>query len=192
MSEDGTTTPETGPGDQTTTTTAKPTPPPNGDGKQTSGPDLSAWADLASEFGDPAKLRKQLEHARTWEQRAKENKAAATENQTLQEQLTKLQQDLATQAERDEARTEKVALAKLEAALAKHHVEWVDVDEVLRPDPKKLVKDGEPNDEAIAAYAAALAKAHGRPTADPDQGRTGGDAPGDMNTLFRRAVQARR
>ena len=37
----------------------------------------SAWESIASEYGDPDKVRKALEHARTWEQRAKENRAGA-------------------------------------------------------------------------------------------------------------------
>lgn len=192
MSEDGTTTPETGTGDQNTPGPDNAKPEPNGNGvKATNGPDLSAWADLAREYGDPTKVAEKLKHARTWEDRAKTNKDAADQLPTLQEQLTRLQQDLASRDERDAARTEKVALTKLEAALARHHVDFDDIDEVLRPDPKRLVKDGEPNDEVIAAFAAALAKAHGRPTADPDQGRKGGEAPQSMGDLMRAMARNR-
>src|SRR5687768_14135059 len=57
------------------------------------------WKDFAEESGlSVAEVKKRLEHSRTWEQRAKDNKTAADQAKTLQEQLDEMQRSL---AERD-------------------------------------------------------------------------------------------
>lgn len=181
MSEDGTGAPETG--DQQTTT---PTPSPAEDSGDRNGPDL--WAEIAKEYGTPDEVRQKLGFARKWEDRAKANKSAADQLPTLQDQINQLTQDLASRDERDKARVERTALAQLRGALGERGLKWDDIDDMLRPDPARLLKDGEPDDEAIEKFAAALAKNTGRPTPDTDQGRRGDGAPTDMNALIRRAA----
>jgi hypothetical protein len=158
----------------------------------------SPWESIASEYGDPDKVRKALEHARTWEQRAKENRAGAQQAKTLEQQLAEFQQQMSERDERDVERSSKTALAQLKAELGQAGIKWDDVDEALRPDPMTLLKNGEPDDERIDKLAAALSRHAGRPAPDPDQGRrssgTQGTAPGgsDMNELFRSKVRSLR
>lgn len=78
------------------------------DGKPESKFDATQWAAL---FGseDPADVKKRLEHSRTWEKRAKENSAAASEYQKYLDSQKTEQQRLAdrlaeTERERDEER----------------------------------------------------------------------------------------
>jgi len=143
------------------------------------------WDAIASEFGDPEKVRKALEHARTWEQRAKENRAGAQQAKTLEQQLTEMQQQMSDRDKRDLERSGKTAIAQLKAELGQAGVKWDDVDEPLRPDASRLLKNGEPDDDAIARYAAALTRHAGRPVPDPDQGKKGASAPADMNSWIR-------
>lgn len=154
----------------------------------TNTPDTSAWDTIAQEFGDPDEVRKKLGHARTWQTRAQQNYDTAQQVPTLQQQIEKLQQDLTQRDERDTTRAERSALAELRGALGERGVKWDDIDEMLRPDPKRLLKDGDPDDAAITKFATALAKNAGRATPDPDQGQRGGDAPTDMNAMIRRAA----
>lgn len=165
--------------------------------QQTSGAgefDQDAWAALAAEFGSPDKVRQALGHARTWEQRAKENHGRAQQAQTYEQQLADMQRQLTERDERDVQRAGKTALAQLKAELGQGGVKWDDVPEPLRPEPVRLLKDGEPDETAISAYATALTKNAGRPAPDPDLGKrgSGGPAPKDMNQMFRDAVRSRR
>jgi hypothetical protein len=168
-------------------------------GTGTDGFDTTAWADLAKEFGTPDKLRERLGHARVWEQRAKDNYESAQQASTLQQQLAEIrqqqaqqndefQQQLAKRDERDIERAGNTAHAQLRAALAEHGIKVDDIDKELLPDPVRLLKKGEPDDEAITKFAGALAKVAGRPTPDPDQGQRSDDTPTDMNALIRRAA----
>lgn len=157
-------------------------PPDGGRNGNAGGGHDDGWAQIAQEFGDPEQVRKRLGHARTWEERAKQN------HQTLDQQLADFRKEMAERDERDVQRSGKTALAQLKAELAQAGVKWDDVDEPLRPDPVRLLNDGEPDEDAIGKYAAALAKHAGRPTPDHDQGQRGGEGPSDMNALIRRAA----
>lgn len=176
-------------GDQIQSDTAKSRSGRNGG----DGPAQSGWEQIAEEFGDPEKVRKALSHARTWEQRAKENRDGAKQAQTLEQQLDEMRQQMSVREEKDRERSAKTANAQLKAELAQAGVKWDDVDEVLRPDPLTLLKDGEPDEDRIARIAAALARQAGRPAPDPDQGRrSNGAPPGDMNEMFRSKVRSLR
>lgn len=148
------------------------------------------WKSFAEESGlSVAELKKKLDHARTWEQRAKDNKGAADQAQTLQQQLDEMKQSLSERDQKDVERAEKLAVTQVRSALSDAGVKADDVKDLLDEiNPKRLLKDGEPDDKAIARVVAALRKAAGRPTADQDQGKRGGAAPGDMNALIRRAA----
>jgi hypothetical protein len=187
MSDDGDTgAPETGDAGQQP---PEPTQPANDDTGSRNGTPADPWSAIATEFGDPDEVRKRLGFARTWEQRAKDNKSAADQLPTLQQQIDRLQQDVSARDEREANRVHRAAEAQLRGALGERGVKWDDIDEVLRPDPKRLVKDGEPDDDAIEKHAAALAKNAGRPTPDTDQGQRGNGAPPtDMNAMIRRAA----
>jgi hypothetical protein len=135
--------------DTTEAATAE-TPAPEQD-EQT--PDFAQLADL----GSPDEIRKALGHARTWEQRAKENKGAASE-------LEKLRRDSMSDQERavDEARAEARAEALSEIAAdraadairlaAKGRIE--DVDTLLEGvNAAKFVgEDGSPDRDAITKW----------------------------------------
>ena len=178
----------TPPSDQTQQNKSKPDSGRNGG----DGPDLAGWEDIAKEFGDPEKVRKALSHARTWEERAKQNRAGAQQAQSLEQQVEEMRQQLAARDEKDVERSAKTAAAQLRAELGQAGVKWDDVDEVLRPDPLTLLKDGEPDDDRINRIAAALARQAGRPAPDPDQGKRGEGAPGDINEIFRSKVRSLR
>ena len=161
-------------------------------GTQAAADDWAAddWKAFAAESGlSVSKLKERLEHARTWEQRAKDNKGAADQAKTLQQQVEDLRQEQATRDERDGKRAERLALADVRAGLSDAGIKTDDVKDLLGEiDPRRLIKDGEPDDKAVARLVSALAKAAGRATADPDQGKTGGKPPSDMNALIRRSV----
>lgn len=148
------------------------------------------WKGFAEESGlSVAEVKRRLEHSRTWEQRAKENKGAADQAKTLQEQLDEVQRSLSERDERDVKRAGQLALTQVQSALAEAGIKADDVQELLDElDPKRLLKDGEPDDKAIGRIVGALRKAAGRPTPDPDQGKSGGKGPSDMNALIRRSV----
>jgi hypothetical protein len=148
------------------------------------------WKAFAAETGlSVTELKKKLDHSRTWEQRAKENKGAADQAKTLQEQVEELKQEQAARDERDAKRAERLALADVRSGLADAGIKADDVKELLDEiDPKRLLKDGDPDEKAIARIVGALRKAAGRPTPDPDQGKTGSRTPSDMNALIRRAA----
>jgi len=148
------------------------------------------WKAFAAESGlSVSKLKEKLEHARTWEQRAKDNKGAADQAKTLQQQVEEMQQEQAARDARDAKRAERLAMADVRAGLVEVGIKTDDVKELLDElDPTRLLKDGEPDDKAVARIVGALRKAAGRATADPDQGKSGGKGPADMNALIRRGV----
>lgn len=151
------------------------------------------WKDFAEESGlSVAEVKKRLEHSRTWEQRAKDNKTAADQAKTLQEQLDEMQRSLAERDERDAKRAGQIALTRVRSALAESGIKADDVQELLNElDPKRLLKDGEPDDKAIDRIVGALRKAAGRATPDPDQGKAGGKQPNDMNAWIRQFAGGR-
>jgi hypothetical protein len=148
------------------------------------------WRAFADEVGlSPGEVKKRLGHARTWEDRAKANKGAVEQAQTLQQQLEQLRFDLADRDQRDIERAGRLAMTQVRSALAEAGIKPDDVKDLLDEfDPLRLLKDGEPNDEAIGRIVGALRRTAGRPSADPDQGQRGDGAPQDMNALIRRAA----
>lgn len=148
------------------------------------------WKSFAKESGlSVAELKKQLSHARTWEDRAKANKTAADQLPTLQQQLDDMKQTLTDRDLRDVERAGKLAVTQVRSALSDAGVKAEDVKELLDEiDPSRLLKDGEPDEKAIERIVGALRKAAGRPTPDQDQGKRSSTAPTDMNALIRRAA----
>ena len=134
--------------------------------------------------------------ARKHETRARENAGAAAKAKTVEQQIAELRdklsdRDAALQEESEKrlAANKKRALTQVYAELADAGLKKTDVREILEGyDPSVLLTDGEPNDDAITKLAKSLAKVAGRVQPDHDQGRKGGTAPPDMNTLIRRAA----
>lgn len=155
--------------------------------------DSTAWQALAEETGlTPTQIKTRLGHARTWEQRAKDNKGAAEQLPTLQQQLDQMQKALADRDVRDVERAGRLAMSQVRAGLADAGIKADDVKELLNEfDPTRLLAEGEPDDEAIARFVSSLSRIAGRPTPDRDQGKTGGEVPADMNALIRRAAGIR-
>lgn len=153
------------------------------------------WKALAEEVGmTPSEVKKKLGHARTWEKRANDNVDAAKQLPTMQQQLDELKQELSERDVRDVERNGRMAMTQVRSALAEAGVRVDDVKDLLAEiSPDRLLKNGEPNDEAINRVVGALCRTAGRPTADPDQGRGGtASGPSDMNTLFRQKLRERR
>lgn len=171
-----------------TATATAPTPT----GSDSGGFDAASWRALADEVGlTPEQLKKELGFARTWEKRAKENKGAADQLGTLQTQLDKLQQQLADKDVAEVERNGKFAIKEVRTQLAEAGVKPDQVTDLLAEiEPTRLLKDGQPNDEAIARVVSALRKVAGRPAPDPDQGKGAGKSggPASMNDLIRRAA----
>jgi hypothetical protein len=127
--------------------------------------------------------------ARKHEDRAKQNAQAVSKAKTVEQQLADLRGQLEERDKRDVERNGRLAMAKLDAQLAKAGIERADVDGLLkRIKGADLLADGEPDDKAIGELADSLMKVAGRATPDPDQGKQGGKAPLDMNQLIRRAA----
>ena len=169
--------PETGTGDTDTTAT----------GAEAASFDASPWQSLAEETGlSPEQIRKKLEHSRTWEQRAKDNKGAAEAAKTLEQQVADLQQAMAERDLADIDRNSKLALTQVKALLAEKGVRAEDVVPLLEHiDATRLLADGDVDDKAVKRLAESLGRAAGRPAPDPDQGRTSGGMPADMNSMLR-------
>lgn len=164
------------------------TPPAPDPSKE--GFDAASWQSFAAESGlSLPEVKRRLEHSRTWEKRAKENKSAADTAQTLEQQVTELRENLAKREKADSERNAKLAMSQVKSALAEKGVRIEDVKELLDEiDPAaRLLADGDVDDKAVDRLAASLARAAGRPAPDPDQGRKGGTPPTDMNQLIRRA-----
>jgi hypothetical protein len=153
--------------------------------------DPAPWRGLAEETGlSPEQVKRRLEHARTWEARAKENKQAATQAQTLEQQVAELQQAMSARDAADAERATKLALTQVKAVLAERGIKAEDAAVLLEHvDPTRLLAGGDVDDKAVAKLAESLSKIAGRPTPDPDQGRTGNSPPASMNDLIRRAVR---
>lgn len=136
-----------------------------------------------------AEAEKWQKLARKHEGRAKQNAEAATKARTIEQQVADLQAQLAERDKRDVERSSRLAMARLDAQLAKAGIDRGDVEGLLkRIKGADLLADGEPDDAAIGELAESLTKIAGRATPDPDQGKQGGKAPLDMNQLIRRAA----
>jgi hypothetical protein len=159
--------------------------------------DRDAWRSLAEEMGISAsEVKQKLEHARTWESRAKANGKAATEAQTLAEQVSEMRKALADRDAQDIARSERLAVTELRSSLAESGLDRSEISEALElVDSSRLLKDNEPDEKAIAAMAKRLAKLAGRAQPDRDQGAGGGQNGGgglSMNDWVRGQVAAKR
>jgi hypothetical protein len=133
------------------------------------------WRAFAQEVGlTPAQVRDRLGHARTWEKRAKDNGTAAQRAQTLEQQLEQLRQESADRDLRDLARATRTATTELRAQLVGMGLDESDAREAIDLiDKDQLIKDGEPDDQAITKAAKRLARVAGRVTPDRDQGAGG-------------------
>jgi hypothetical protein len=122
--------------------------------------------------------------------------ATARDNATkpLQNQLDELRKSLSDRDSKDVERNGKLALAAVHTLLAEAGINKSDVADVLEPfDPKRLLKDGEPDDKAIEKFARGLSKVAGRITPDLDQGQGGsGDSPQTMGDVMRQMARNRR
>lgn len=126
---------------------------------ETAGPDFSTLADLGL---TPEQITQKLEHARTWETRAKDNKAAADELERIKREALPEQERLVAEAE---ARGTANATAKLAGRLVDAEIKAaatgrsVDVDALLEglDRTRFLTDDGEPNTAAISAWIDRLA-----------------------------------
>lgn len=128
-----------------------------------------------------------------WQHTARRNEQSAKNAQkSVQDQLADLRRQI---EERDEAYTEanaKRAMSQVHTRLATAGIKPEDVKGLLgRIDARNLLKDGQPDDDAINDLATSLTKVAGRVTPDHDQGRKGGSAPPNMNDLIRRAAGVR-
>jgi hypothetical protein len=86
---------------------------------------------------------------------------AAKENASkpLQEQLDAITKQLTDRQAADIERNGKLALSQVYSTLAESGLKKADVADMLEMfDPKRLLKDGEPDDELIAKFAKSLAK----------------------------------
>lgn len=143
-----------------------------------------------------ARLKAAEENAAKWqalsrkhEDRAKANADAAAGAKTVEQQLEELRKQNAERDVADVVRTGRMAMTQVQARLAEHGFARADVAGLLElVDPVTLLKDGEPDEAAIKKLTESLIKVGGRITPDPDQGRRGGKAPADMNSLIRRAA----
>lgn len=160
------------------------TPPPSSPPPATDGTDYKALAEKAQ--ADAAKWQAL---SRKHEDRAKANAEAAAGAKTVEQQLEELRKQNAERDVADVVRTGRMAMTQVQARLAEHGFARADVAGLLElVDPVTLLKDGEPDESAIKKLTESLIKVGGRITPDPDQGRRGGKAPADMNSLIRRAA----
>lgn len=158
--------------------------------------DQSGTSDTDSDDGSSKRIAdlereaaKWRELARKHEGRAKQNAAAATESKTLQQQLDELRGQFSERDAADLERNGKLALSQVHTRLAESGITRADVAGLLElVDPQGLLADGQPDDKAVEKLASSLLKVAGRASPDPDQGKRGGSAPADMNTLIRRAA----
>lgn len=183
--EGGTKPPESGTGGGNT----PPSTGSTGSGTGSTPPSWDAadeWRGLAEELGlTPAQVKERLGHARTWEQRAKDNRQAATQAQTLAEQVEAMRKESADRDQRDLERSMRSARTELIAALVDSDgpgLSRVDAVAAIEDiDTGRLLKDGEPDETKIASVAARLAKVAGRPVPDRDQGAGNGTENGPVN-----------
>lgn len=165
-------------------------PPPAGD----EWADRDAWRELSTSLGlTPEQVRQQIEHARQWEKRAKDNRDAATRSQTLEQQLQQVREQLADREAADLLQAEQTAVTALRAELAGLGMERTDVADALEfVDTSRLMKDGRPDEKAIEQVAAKLARVAGRAQPDRDQGANGSNGSPSMNDWVRQQVARRR
>jgi hypothetical protein len=121
-------------------------------------------------------------------------KSQVDASKPLEERVAKLQKDLADRDTKDLDRNGKLAMSTVHALLAEQGIRKEDVKDVFdNVDPKSLLKDGEPDDEAIARFARGLARVAGRATPDLDQGQNGnGEKPQTMGDLMRQMARNRK
>lgn len=149
--------------------------------------DTTDWKSLAEQHQRDAEKWRTL--ARKHEDRAKANADAASKAKTVEEQLAELRKAMADRDVADVKRAGRLAMAQVMTSVAEAGLSREDVAPLLEGyDTARLLADGEPDEKAIAKLAASLKKVAGRTTPDRDQGRRGGDAPPDMNTIIRRAA----
>ena len=165
-------------------------PPPAGD----EWADREAWRELSTSLGlTPDQVRQQIEHARTWERRAKDNRDAQTRSQTLEQQVTQLRDQLADREAADLLQAEQTAVTALRAELSGLGMERTDIADALEfVDTSRLMKDGRPDEKAIETVAAKLARVAGRAVPDRDQGANGSNGSPSMNDWVRQQVARRR
>jgi hypothetical protein len=177
------------------------TGPPQGSGTGTGSPpagdewaDRDAWRDLSTSLGlTPDQVRQQLEHARTWEKRAKDNRDAQNRSQTLEQQLQQMRDQLAEREAADLIASEQTAVTALRAELASLGMDRTDIADAIEfVDTSRLLDKGRPDDKAIETIAAKLARVAGRPQPDRDQGANGQSGPASMNDWVRQQVARRR
>lgn len=138
-------------------------------------------------------LERQLEewkgHARKHEDRAREMAGQLKGTKSDKERLAELEQAISS-AQQDQLNERAFsALTQVQLRLAEAGIKSEDVAGLIElVDASALLKDGKPHGETIKKFADSLIKVAARATPDPDQGRSGGDGPADMNTLIRRAV----
>lgn len=162
-------------------------------GKESTSSDGSGWERVAQETGlTPERVLRKLEHARTWETRAKENKGAADELGTLRQQMEDMQRQMAERDVADVERASRLAMSQVHARLAESGLSKADITDLLSEyDGARLLKDGQVDDEAVTRLSSKFSRFAGRPTPDPDQGRAGGGAPQSMSALIRQAAGRR-
>ncbi|GEL19353.1 hypothetical protein [Pseudonocardia asaccharolytica] len=182
MSDDNTTpTPPAGDGGGTT--------PPNG-GAAPGKPDTGGEPDWQAKVAAAEReVEKWKSLARKHEGNAKANADAASKAKTVEQQLEELRAQLAERDEQDLVRNGRLAKAQVRTKLAEAGIRGDAAAGLLDlVDAAALLRDGEPDDKAIAKFADSLTKLTGQAVPDPDQGRRGGEAPADMNNLIRRAA----
>lgn len=157
------------------------TAPQQGQGSGTGTPpaddwsDRDAWRSLAQELGlKPDEVKTRLQHARTWEDRAKANRDAAQQKTTLEQQVEQMRTALAQRDEQDIERETRTARKSLRAELIEAGLDGRDADEAIElVDLGRLLKDNVADDKLITETAKRLAKVAGRAQPDRDQGAGG-------------------
>lgn len=121
-------------------------------------------------------------------------KARENASKPLQQQLDELTKKLSDRQTADVERNGKLALSQVYSQLAEAGVKKSDVEGLLkRFDAKALLKDGEPDDAAIAEFAKDLARTAGQIPPDLDQGQGGsGSSPQTMGDFMRQMARNRR
>lgn len=116
-------------------------------------------------------------------------KKQAAAAKTVEQQLEELRGEIGERDKREQERNGRLAISQLNTRLAEAGIKRDDVAGLIkRIAPSDLLDEGEPNDTAISELAESLIRIAGRATPDPDQGKSGGKAPLDMNQLIRRAA----
>jgi pyruvate/2-oxoglutarate dehydrogenase complex dihydrolipoamide acyltransferase (E2) component len=158
----------------------------SGDGG--SGGTSDVLATLLQEMGlTPAQAASRIRNAPKWEKNARENQRKAQQSQTLAEQLEQMRSDIAERDVKDAERAGKLAMSQVRAQLRAHEVDPDDVKAILsRVSATDLLKDGDPDEDAIQELTSSLLKVAGRAQPDPDQGKKGGEKQEDMNAFIRR------